>query len=208
MSVPQNFRSSFNGFNREDVVHYIEYINSRHNTEVNQLRAELENLQTQSIAPALSSDTSRELRNLRQERNNLLENIVDLENQVASYKEKEQALEARCAELEAALLTAKAANSQPALQQNQMAFELETYRRAERTERVARERAEQIYLQTNSALADATAKVDNAAAEISQMSDAVLAQLNALQAAVAGSKSILKETLSTMYAICPKSDSE
>ena len=28
MSTPQNFRSAFNGFNREDVVHYLEYISA------------------------------------------------------------------------------------------------------------------------------------------------------------------------------------
>ena len=46
MTMPQNFRSAFNGFNREDVVRYIEYINSRHNTEINVLKSELDLLQT------------------------------------------------------------------------------------------------------------------------------------------------------------------
>ena len=40
MSVPQNFRSAFNGFNREDVVHYLEYINNKHTAQVNQLEEE------------------------------------------------------------------------------------------------------------------------------------------------------------------------
>ena len=37
MSAPQNFRTSFNGFNREDVVHYLEYLNSRHQAQVDML---------------------------------------------------------------------------------------------------------------------------------------------------------------------------
>ena len=37
MSSAYNFRSAFNGFNREDVVHYIEYANSNHNNQLNQL---------------------------------------------------------------------------------------------------------------------------------------------------------------------------
>ena len=36
-----NFRSALGGFNRQDVVNYIEYSNAKHNTLVNQLRAEL-----------------------------------------------------------------------------------------------------------------------------------------------------------------------
>ena len=44
MSEILNFRSAFNGFHREDVVHYIEYLNAKHTTEVNQLNAELEQL--------------------------------------------------------------------------------------------------------------------------------------------------------------------
>lgn len=44
MAAPQNFRSAFNGFNREDVVHYLEYINTKHNNLVNQLTAENEEL--------------------------------------------------------------------------------------------------------------------------------------------------------------------
>ena len=47
MASPQNFRSAFNGFNREDVVHYLEYINSKHNTLVNQLTEENEQLRAQ-----------------------------------------------------------------------------------------------------------------------------------------------------------------
>ena len=44
MAAFQNFRSAFNGFNREDVVHYIEFLNSKHAADLNQLNAELEYL--------------------------------------------------------------------------------------------------------------------------------------------------------------------
>ena len=40
MAAPQNFRTAFNGFHKEDVVQYLEYINSKHNNQVNQLMAE------------------------------------------------------------------------------------------------------------------------------------------------------------------------
>ena len=44
MAATQNFRSAFNGFNREDVVHYLEYLNTKHTNQVNQLTAENETL--------------------------------------------------------------------------------------------------------------------------------------------------------------------
>ena len=47
MAAPQNFRTAFNGFNREDVVHYLEYINTKHTTQVNQLTSENEELRSQ-----------------------------------------------------------------------------------------------------------------------------------------------------------------
>ena len=50
MSSIQNFRSAFNGFNREDVVHYIEFLNSKHAAELNQLNSELDYLRSRQPA--------------------------------------------------------------------------------------------------------------------------------------------------------------
>ena len=46
MAAPQNFRSAFNGFNREDVVQYLEYIHAKYKTQIDQLTAENEELRT------------------------------------------------------------------------------------------------------------------------------------------------------------------
>ena len=185
MAVMQNFRTAFNGFNREDVVRYIEYINSRHTTEINQLKSELNLLQNRvdNIPDVAALET--ELAELRNERDHLLEKVAQLEEQVTTP---------------APVVTAAPASAFSAEQ------ELEAYRRAERMERVARERAEQVYHQANAALADATVKVDAAALEISRMSDAVLSQLNGLQIAVNSSKQALTEASATMYTIRPTQD--
>ena len=182
MPTPQSFRSAFNGFNREDVVHYIEFINHKHTTEVNQLKSEAAALQSKLEETTRQPDLALELEALRQERD---------------------ALQARCAELEEQLAQAQEAKPAVPAAQCQINYELETYRRAERTEREARARADQVYHQTNSALADATAKVDAAAEEIGQMTDAVMAQLSQLQAAVTGSKQALKDAAASMYTIRP-----
>ena len=49
MAAQQNFRSAFNGFNREDVAHYLEYINTKYTNQINQLTAENEELRSRYL---------------------------------------------------------------------------------------------------------------------------------------------------------------
>ena len=43
MAAPMQFRSAFHGFNRQDVVEYIEYLNNQHTAKVAQLNTRLQN---------------------------------------------------------------------------------------------------------------------------------------------------------------------
>ncbi len=54
-----NFRSAFRGFNREDVVHYIEYMNSRHQAELEQLQNQLKNLKNEDLMARLEAAEAR-----------------------------------------------------------------------------------------------------------------------------------------------------
>ena len=56
MAATQRFRSALNGFNREDVVNYIEYLNNRHNAQLEQL-----NNQLQEAKGSVSADEMAEL---------------------------------------------------------------------------------------------------------------------------------------------------
>lgn len=170
MSAPQKFRSAFNGFNREDVVHYLEYLNSRHAAHINQLVTEADQLRSQLNAaqPAPCQDES--VAALQQERD-------ELRAQVAALQE-------RCAALEAA---------QPAAPAISAADELEIYRRAERTERAARDRADLIHRQTNTILMEASVRVNEAASQITPAADQLLAQLNQLQAAITAGRQSLQD---------------
>lgn len=215
MSVQPNFRSAFNGFNREDVVHYIEYLNTKHAAELGQMNSEMDYLRSREPQPIPAPvDTT------------------NLEEVIAQQAARIRELFDRCTQLEADLAAAKANGTELAQQldqqihsseqekaqmvqqldeahQQQISYktrldeELEAYRRAERTERYARERAEQLYRQANGALADAAAKVDDASQQVSQMTDRVMAQLAELQDAVVGSKQALRDAAATMYSIRP-----
>lgn len=191
MNAPQNFRTAFNGFHREDVVRYLEYITAKHNSQVNQLRNELEYLQQQvdrlSAAPEAASE------------------VAQLREQLEESMSIRTALEARCAgleqELEAALAASTAQEQSCRLTD---AMELETYRRAERIEREARERAEQIHQSTNALLAGARGQVDSVAQALSGATDAFLAQLSQLQGTVDASRQALTEAAQAMGELEPQ----
>ena len=196
----QSFRSALNGFNREDVVSYIEYLNSVHAAEINQLRSELEffrNKQPVEMIPESVEDNNVQLNEVIEQQASRIRELFDrckeLEAQVAQAEEAKNHAEEK---LQAVL-------TQQNTLQTRAGEELEAYRRAERTERMARERAEQVYRTANGVLADATVRVDEAASKISEMSDQVMFQLNLLESAVSGSKQALKDAAATMYAIRP-----
>ena len=189
----QTFRSSFNGFNREDVVRYLEYINAKHAAELNQLRSELEFLRSKETPAPVET---------------VCDNSELVEQQAARIRE----LFDRCKEQEETIadLTVRLESAQP----TEAALvacpeqELEAYRRAERAERVARERAEVVYHQANAVLSDATAKVDEAAALIGSMADQLSGQLSQFQSAVTGSKQALHDAATTLYAIRPEAEDQ
>lgn len=231
MSNSQNFRSAFNGFNREDVVHYLEYLNSKHTSLVNQLSQEADNLRQKLnlAADAIATDSSRaeQIVALESERDALKAQLAEALQAAENADAARAAAEAECEALRQQLCTAPAANEdevvalrlqlaqaqekcaglEARLQNNTSANvekELEAYRRAERIERLARERADQLYRQTNGVLADASLKVDQVASDIGGIADQVLSQLQVLQQAVTGSKQALKDAADVMYTLRPQ----
>lgn len=219
MSEEMNFRSAINGFNRKDVVRYIEFLNNKHTAQLNQIRTETDELRAELAlarqAPARS---------------------MRLEAELAAAKK-------RCADLEAALAAVSSQLDQPAapastpapevvdepaavvepvaepvapavepvivpapVPESRMLEELEAYRRAERAERKANERAREICDQANGVLADATARVDDTAAQFAEMAEQIAEQLNLFRELVIGSKATLKDAATAMYAIRPEDE--
>jgi len=170
MAGVHNFRSALGGFNREDVVRYIEFINNKHNTEVAQL-----NNQLQMARDALSRATA--------------------ENNTDQLKAQLEEANARIAELEAMAQQEQAPQAAP----EKTGDELEAYRRAERAERLARDRAALIYTQANAALADATVKVE-------EVSDNMTALAEQMTTQVHEAKVKLQEAVASMYAIRPEEE--
>ena len=192
MAAQQNFRTAFNGFNREDVVHYIEYLNSKHAAEISQLNSELEYLRTQQTTSAEAAEAAPEE-----------DTAALLAEQSARIRELFDSCNEKDAEIASLREQLAAAQQKPAVSPE---AELEAYRRAERVERRAKERAELVYHKVNGTLADATVKVDDAANLISGLTEQAIQQLTALQNAVTDSKAALKDAASSMYALRPEAE--
>ena len=165
MAENMNFRTALRGFHRQDVVQYIELINSRHSAQIAQLNTQLktarEELAQVAAAPAQDEDLQAQL----------------------------DAANARIAELEAQL-AAKPEKSDD---------ELEAYRRAERAERMAKERAQQLTDRMHGVLADATVRMESISSGISDTMDALAAKL-------AASKQELQSAVDALYAIRAQED--
>lgn len=174
----KKFRSSMGGFNRKDVVLYIEQINNEHNNALNQLRSE-----NQSLRQQLEGRNTEEL--------------------TARVEELEKALEeARAALAEEQGKREEALQKITEMEENAQAQqELEVYRRAEQAERAAKERVEQMYRQATGTLAEATTHVDAAAESFSAIADRLGGQLGELQAAIDSSKNALMDAATVMYTI-------
>ena len=167
MAGIQHFRSAFHGFNREDVVHYIEYLNNQHKSQLEQL-----NTQLQTALEKSASVNSEELQ-------------AQLDAALAKCEALEQALAQQDQETPAAVSCTDE--------------ELEAYRRAERTERLAKERAQQIFTQANAVLAEATLKAETAANQIGAVTDQLSVQLQQ-------TKESFQDAVATLYAIRPEAE--
>lgn len=210
MDQPQNFRSAFNGFNREDVVHYLEYLNNKHNSEIVRLNQEIDqlNIKLNTVDP----DQETHFQELENQLAEAGARKTELEDQVSTLTAENARKDEKIAQLEAQLREAMSTpapapqKEAPVIMQSSAMHELEAYRRAERAERMAKERAEQVYRQTNGILSDATVKVEEAAKQIGTVTDQVMAQLNLLQCAVGSSRLALQEAAATMYGLCPEGE--
>lgn len=191
-----NFRSSLHGFNRQDVASYLEYLNNRHAAQVNQLNTDLEALRRQAAAPvedpqraaleARCRELEQQLETARKERDEALAQKEAAEQKLASARQdREEALLRSCGEK---------------LEANR---ELEAYRRAERTERIARERAEQVYSETGAVLTQASNRIEAALRQMTGISQQVTGQLDTLQTAIASSRLALQDAAQTIDKLKP-----
>lgn len=215
MAELQNFRIAFNGFHRDDVVRYIEELNNKHAEEVNQLNSDLKYYQEKLIemenaaaacAAAPVAPVVVPVADIDADDTSVDELMQQLSLAQDAARTAEEELEAQKAEnkrlqglLDAALARQSAARAR-------QEDELDTYRRAERVEREARNRANFIYDQVSTALSQATARMEDTASQINMLTETSLQQLKQLQLAISGSKEIFRDTVANLSAIRPEDE--
>ena len=192
----QNFRSSLHGFNRQDVANYLEYLNNRHAAQVNQLNTDLEELRRQVQTPAADPQRLILESRCRELEQQLRQAQSERDEALAQKEEALRKLEDARKDREDALLRV----SGEKLDANR---ELEAYRRAERTDRVARERAEQDYSETGTVLTQASNRIDTALRQMTGISRQVSTQLDTLQAAISSSRLALQDAADTIEKLKP-----
>lgn len=182
---PTQFRSALGGFNREDVVRYLEFINNKHAAQVAQLTNELEYLKGKQD----TLDSNR---------------LSELEKQLSAAQAENETLKHRIAALEQSLQEARTTPAMPAAPAQPAApseSELEAYRRAERVERMAKERARQVGRQAADALGNMTARLDDVSDHLTQVTAQVTEQLAQLQQTVSDSRQAVADAAGMAQAL-------
>ena len=170
MASVKNFRTSIAGFNKDDVVRYIEYINNKHSSELEQLKTQLKNAKD-----ALAKADNTELK-------------AKLEAAEARCAELE-VFETRCAELEAQLAAGAPAPAAPA-----PGDELEAYRRAEAMERASSERVAKVNQQLNDLLDQVSGRYEQTGQEIQVLSEDIRINLKRLEETLSDLDAIFEDT--------------
>ncbi len=174
------FRTALNGFHREDVVHHLEYLQNRHAAQVAQLKQEL----AEARQAAAQGEQLRDM-------------LDDLRRQYAQLESERDAALAR-----AEVLEREKRDAHPTASVGDA--ELETYRRAERAERQAQQRADQLLAQAHALLADAGIRAEENAAQIGLAAERAAAELTALQQAVQESRGVMQDVAAAMRTMRPQ----
>lgn len=167
MPDTMNFRTAFNGFHREDVVRYIDAMNTQNKQTENALRDQISLLELELEESQKGENGSEELKACREA----------LEKQEQEAQERYAAYEKRIAELEEKLTQVKNGDIKRSLEQE----ELEIYRRAERTERMAKERVNQMYDNANAVLAQVQEQLSQHSNVIEEVAAEVAQKLSEVQ---------------------------
>ncbi len=203
MPAITQFRAALHGYNREDVVNFIDSLTREQQDNLRRLQEQNEELQSQ-LDEARQNQAQTEQ---NQEREKALAEAQAL---TAELQARNEELEARSKELEAQLQdlkeqlsAAQAERKEAPVEENvpqdlnepipplsevlpeqeapakdYAELELAAYRRAELTERLARERAGDVYRQVQSVFNQASEKLDADKADLRQLSQTLTANVN------------------------------
>lgn len=206
----ENFRSSLNGFNRDDVVKFIQRQTVEHEKAMRLLREENARLKHAVV----STENTEQL---RAENRDLTVRLAEAQQSYVALQEEFRILTARTEELKSALANAtaeaEAAKSvkpqaptsyldRPIAPPVRMAnghstfdeMELAAYRRAEQTERMARERAAAASERIQGIFRQAESKMNLTASDMALLMENLRNNCDQMQTLMAAARNILEES--------------
>ena len=184
MADISKFRSALGGFNREDVVNYIESMSLEQQKQLRKLQEENEKLRSEKNALAeLLAAANSDLSTLREQDAALSEQVELLAQQAAELAGQVKAESEKAPE----------ETSEAAEPVDYTSLELEAYRRAEQTERNAAVRADKIYRQLTALCEHARERYSDAGDEIAALSEDLTANLGRLQETLAELRLVFDE---------------
>lgn len=196
MADTQNFRLAFHGFNRDDVVQFLEAEQAKHTMEVNSLKDDIKRLEAALVSAQMAAQTQSEP--LQAENAALHEQLEALQAENAALHEQLEELETRP--------TPEAPQAVESSDSNLRDQELEAYRRAENVERQARIRAGQMSTQVHTLVDDISNRMDGTQAEMTAAADDLGQALERLQAALDHSRAALHDGAAAFRALQPDSE--
>lgn len=226
----KNFRTALHGFNREDVVAYIESMtleqekerrflqdaNARLQKELDDAAAALAEAKERPDLQNALDEANKSLEAYRRERDEAQQALEALRAEQVAMTAKNHALEAELAQLREQQITpasaplsapippvAKVMPSAPT-QRDYSELELAAYRRAEVTERLARERAADVYRQVRSVFSNAAARFDTGKNDLDQMTKTLQLDVNQLLQLLSTIRSAYTEAEQSFQAVSEK----
>ena len=191
MAAAENFRSALHGFNRTDVVQFIQQQTLAHEKALRQQKEETERLQN-----ALE-EARKEVERLTALNEELTEKLEEAEAEAQQEEEPSPALDAP---MEPVVSVAKTAPSDF----NEM--ELAAYRRAEMTERMARERAEAASDRMKTIFSQADEKLEITQQDVSTLVETFRHDFEQLQQVLNTAQDIVSESSTNLKAAADVTD--
>lgn len=184
MSDFSKFRGSLGGFNRTDVADYIEKLCLTHAAELKERSRRAEELQTQL------EETRAQLRETEADRDRLQDQLQEARDQLQEAKDALEAAPEPEPEEPEEPEEVEAPEEAP----DYPSLELEAYRRAEATERLAARRAEQLSRQMQEFVAHISQRYAETGEEIAALSEDMRNDLQRLQDSLSDLESLFTET--------------
>lgn len=185
MSCSENFRTAMRGFNRTDVVQFIQNLTAQHEKELRALQEENDRL-TGTLETAQA------------ERDAAVAEKSALEEQLLTLRERPDAPEASPVDLDAPLAPPE---GQPAPSEKLNELELAAYRRAEMAERLARERAASADEQLQALFAQMQDKLKLAAGDFDTVLNAFQTDFERLRQVIQSAQYALSDSGSGVKAV-------